>query len=140
MRPRSKKRARSDRAAKSTLADFAEEFPFCWCCGAFDCSRRNGEYVWVDTHHVAGRVGTWRDDRRNLFRCCRECHETRWTNPTDGLSPLDRLAQQLAYKAVYDREFYDRSFVLKAKGYAETAISEADVGVLVGLVKENSDG
>ena len=131
MRPRSKKRARSDRAARPTLASFAREFTACWACGRTH---------FLEIHHSCGRSHPRRNDRRLLGRYCCYCHETRWTNPTDGLSPLDRLAQQLAYKAVYDREFYDRSFVLKAKGYAETAISEADVGFLVQLVKQGSDG
>lgn len=128
---RSKKRRQQYRQAKPTLRAFAEEHGFCWCC----CGSG-----WLAIHHIVGRVGRSRHDRRGLFRCCRDCHETRWTNPTDGLSPLDRLAQQLAYKFVFDREFYDREFVLQCAGYASTAVTDGEVAVLVELIRGGSDG
>lgn len=140
-RSRSKRRAKSDRAAKSGLRDFALEFPFCWCCRAWEGAvRSDGSIVRLETHHMNKRRGKDKHDRRGLLRACNRCHETRYTNPQDKKSELDRLAEQLGYKLAYDPDFFSREYLLEVRGFALTAITEGEVWRQAKLIKENSDG
>lgn len=130
IRPKSKKRAKQDRASRSTLRDFAAEFPFCWLTGAW----RN-----VETHHLAGRTHPLRHCRANLIRVSAAAHEERFTNPV-GLSKLDVLATGLALKWIHDRDFYDLPLTLRMAGYGPKAITQEEVMQLVPLIKGCSDG
>ena len=132
LRPRTKKRAAQDRQDSATLEAFALENSTCWICGQADSPWKR-----LEIHHLAGRKHPQRNARANLAKLCSACHETRFTNASgDYMLPLDRLAVALAYKFVHDSEHFDRELVLLIAGYAPTAVTVAELAVLVSLIRK----
>ena len=99
-------------AGRQVLADFAEEFPQCWLCGA----------TWpLEIHHIAR--GCHREGgryvRANLIRACSACHR--------GKLDAMPIARQLAIKQLWDEENYDRQAVNLLRGRQPDALTPADV-------------
>lgn len=136
LKPKSRKRAKEDRRDKPTLKGFEGEFCFCMVCG---------KTYQLETHHSVGRKGSERNDRRNLVRTCKEHHDL-WTNnkwePKESMPSTDDSRKRfgvivaLACKQLFDREYYDREWVLGFWGRDAEYISERDVDYGVKLVLE----
>jgi hypothetical protein len=94
---------------------WAESFDRCWVCG------RESLYLPLETHEIASKAQASRKwaDVKNYFRTCALCH-------SELLSWLPEMVQ-LAFKAEYDPNNYDRSFINRIRNEAENAIDEHTV-------------
>ena len=110
-------------AALKQRSLWAQQFPECWCCGA----DRD-----LQTHEIASRAqapGHWAD-LRNYFRACSACN--------CGLLNVLPEATQLALKALFDHENYDREFVNQLRHRAANAISDGDVRMWLTLLRRRA--
>jgi len=95
----------------------------CWMCGwvygkYFPHSRPPS----LEIHHIGGRNHPEAHERANLARLCSHCHHD--VVHKDLVGTLPRL---LALKAIHDPDHYDRELVLRCRGKAPTAITEAEM-------------
>lgn len=118
---------RKNKAERDMFDEFTGEHPFCWGCGIPDHPQypilADGvEYLrCLDVHHL-GRGYARADDRRNLARLCRMCHElssgaTIKLQAGRKIAPLT-LAHVLWLKYHHDRPHYDRSYLRHIRGRA----------------------
>ena len=115
MRHLSKSRQREKHEADPRRQEFRESFHACWLCNQ----------PATDIHEMTPGGGRRRgyQERATWIRACRSCHDE-CLQPFAGLWTL---AGQLAIKARFDPEYYDRELVLAIKGRANTAVTEPEV-------------
>lgn len=96
---------------RETLAEFADEFRYCWACG-----RRASDSWKLDIAHILGGANR-HHDRRNLSLLCHvTCHQAnnRTGHTVNGIAwPALPTEALLWLKAQRDPLFFDPEWILK---------------------------
>ena len=111
------------------LTAFATQFPRCWICG---------DRHQLHIHHIASGAGRL-NDRRNLVRLCRGCHDEYIHTGVGTWHNNVLIANEYALKRLRDSLHYDRDWLNAARWVPNGGVTEDDVraswSVVVKVVK-----